>query len=823
VNYPVDLENKIGFDQIREKIKLLCSEEPARELVDLMQFSTSYKNIHQSVSQTDEFMKIWNSEDEFPIGFFGDIKQILAKAQIQGSFIDIVEIADLRKSLETIKGVIKYFKNKEDNDYPFLRKIISKVKYFPFVLDGINKILNKQGNIKDNASSTLDNIRRKIVEKQSGVHKQLGSQLKKAQNEGWVDKDADLSVRDGRVVIPVPSAYKRRIQGIVHDESATGKTSYIEPAEIVELNNEIKELKYAEKREIVNILMEFTESIKPYIDDLEKGGNILAEIDFIGAKARLSISLNSVKPIYSDIHRINWYKARHPILYLSYQNEGKKIVPLDIKLDSDNRILLISGPNAGGKSVCLKTVGLIQYMFQCGLPVPLDKTSKMGIFENIFIDIGDEQSIENDLSTYSSHLINMKYFLKNSNESTLLLIDEFGTGTEPMLGGSLAESILSELNKNKTFGIITTHYSNLKHFASSTEGIINGAMLFDNVKMQPLFVLSIGKPGSSFAFEIAAKIGLPHELLSEAAERVGEEHISFDKHLRDIERDKRYWENKRKNIRKAEKRVEYLIEQYENQITSIKKQTKNIIEEAREEAGSVISGANKIIENTIKIIKESQAEKKKTREVRKEFDKKHTDIIKNKDQVTNMPPGLKKIIKEEERLKKGIQKLKINPEKEVKQDLILRVGDKVALIGQDASGELIDINKDMGIVMIGNMKTSLQLKRLRKISNNEYKEINKPKSNIPVDQFYDVSKKQLAFSSNIDVRGHRADEALQKVADFIDEAIMLNKTELRILHGKGNGILRQLIREYLYGIDMVKEFRDEDVRFGGSGITIVFL
>ena len=823
VNYPEDLENKIGFNLIRGKIKLLCNEGPARELVDLMQFSSSYKYIHNSVNQTNEFTEICLNEDHFPSGFYGDINLILTKAGVQGSYIELMDILDLRLSLETIKSVLKFFKNKTSEDFPFLQELIVKVKFFPFVLDSINRIINKQGKLKDNASSELENVRKKITEKQSGVYKQLGIRLRKAQKEGWVDQDASLSVRDGRVVIPVPSTYKRRIQGIVHDESATGKTSYIEPAEIVEINNSIKELQYAEKREIIKILIEFTESVRPYIDELKKGGEFLAELDFIRAKALFSISLKAIMPEYSDSRKINWYGARHPILFLSYSKERKKVVPLDIKLGRNERILLISGPNAGGKSVCLKTVGLIQYMFQCGLPVPVDKNSRMGIFSNIFIDIGDEQSIENDLSTYSSHLINMKYFLKNAKENTLLLIDEFGTGTEPLLGGSLAESILSELNKCGTFGVITTHYSNLKHFASSAEGIVNGAMLFDNVKMQPLFELSIGKPGSSFAFEIAAKIGLPPGLLSEAADRVGEEHISFDKHLRDIERDKRYWERKRKNIRKAEKRIEDLIDQYNIQISSIKKQTRDILDEAREEAGSVLEGANKIIENTIKTIRESQAQKQKTREARKELNKTTSAILTNVGEKSKTTSRINKIVSQEKIIRGNLPspRKSSDEERKDKSNTIISIGDKVILIGHEACGEVLEINKNTAIVMIGNMKTSLKRERLQKISNTEFKRMNKSYSTEKDRPYYDISKKQMEFSSNIDVRGLRADEALQKIADFIDEAIMLNKSEVRILHGKGNGILRQIIREYLYGIDLIKKFRDEDVRLGGSGITVV--
>jgi len=823
VTYPEDFENKIGFHRLREQLNLYCQGEHGKDLVQNISFSLSYSFIKESINQTNEYNNIYLYEEEVPVGHFTDIRQLLSKASVQGTYLELQDIVDLKRSIETVKSFVNYFRKKTNEEYHSLKKLSSEVSIFPFVLDSINRILNKQGKLKDNASPELAGIRKTILEKQSGINKHMSVVLKKAQKDGWIDHEASLSIRSGRMVIPVPSAYKRRLGGIVHDESATGKTSYIEPAEIVEVNNVVKELYYAEKREIIKILISFTDSIRPYINELEKGDEYIARMDFIQARAKLAISMEAVRPVITEKPHINWIGARHPILYLSYKKDGKKIVPLDIRLSSDKRILLISGPNAGGKSVCLKTVGLIQYMFQCGLMVPLEANSKLGIFDKIFIDIGDEQSIDNDLSTYSSHLINMKYFIKHANQKTLVLIDEFGTGTEPMLGGSLAESILSELNKNKSFGVITTHYSNLKHFASSAEGIINGAMLFDSNKMLPLFELSIGKPGSSFAFEIAKKIGFSEDILNTAAERVGEEHINFDKHLRDIERDKRYWGRKRQNIRKAEKKIEELVELYSNKMDELDKQTKEILKEAQGEADTVLSGANKLIENTIRKIRESQAEKVKTKAARSEMHSTGEKLIKKTEEDAQI---LKKIQKIKEKEKNVREKYSIKPGAEknkVVEKLVtpISIGDKVMLIGQEVYGEVLEINDNTAVVMIGDMKTSLKKERLRRVSNNEYKQNTVRDIQIQKPEMYDVGKTRMDFNPNIDVRGLRADEALQKVADFIDESIMLNVTEIRILHGKGNGILRQLIREFIHGIDLIKEYNDEDIRFGGSGITII--
>jgi DNA mismatch repair protein MutS2 len=650
--------------------------------------------------------------------------------------------------------------------------------------------------------------------------------LKKVQSEGWVEKDMSLAVRNGRLVIPVSANFKRKIKGLIHDESATGKTAYIEPAEIVEMNNEIKELEYAEKREIIKILTRFSDSIRPYIDDLLYSYNFLGIIDFIRAKALLAQKINAIKPEIQPESCLDWKNANHPLLYLANQKEKKKVVPLDIYLNENTRILLISGPNAGGKSVCLQTVGLLQYMIQCGMLVPLMENSRMGIFNNIYIDIGDEQSIENDLSTYSSHLLNMKFFIRNADKNTLILIDEFGTGTEPTLGGAIAESILRELNEKGTFGVLTTHYTNLKHYASSIDGIENGAMLFDSHLMEPLFRLEIGKPGSSFAFEIARKIGLPEEILKEATGKVGEGPVDFDKHLKDIARDKRYWENKRSHIKKSEKKLEELIERNIKELNDIKKFRNEIIGKANEEAKELLAEVNKKIENTIRIIKETNAEKERTREARRQLETYKEKIDKNhlvKEEKTR--GEISRLEKKEQQLRKTKPHLAEKVFKQLKSsgtETDIHVGDKVKMVGQETVGEVMDINNDSYLVSFGNIITTLPEKKLIKIGNKEYHKALKKTGQTGTSR-WDIAERRSNFVSEIDVRGQRAEEALQTVMEFIDMAIVVAARDLRILHGKGDGVLRQIIRDYLKTVDLVKTFRDEHIERGGAGITVVEL
>jgi len=822
VLYPENFENKIGFDRIREMLKGGCLSNLGRNRVDKIRFSKNYTFIQTLVSQVDEFKQIMAMEEDFPLNHFFDVTDAIKKIRVEGTYLLPEELFDLKRSLETIKAILKFFKaRQEEEKYPYLQRLAINVKLYPFIFERIDRIINKLGKIKDNASPELGTIRKEINHKESTVSKRLHAILKEAQKSGIVEQDVSLSIRDGRATIPIDASNKRKINGLILDESATGKTAYIEPTEIVELNNDIRELYHAEKREIIKILTSFTNDIRPYSDDLLLAYEFMGTIDFIRSKALLANKLNGIKPVFVNRPYLQWKQAIHPLLFLSFKDENRKVVPLDIELNNDNqRILLISGPNAGGKSVCLQTVGLLQYMFQCGLLVPMHENSEIGIFQHLFINIGDDQSIENDLSTYSSHLMNMKYFIKSSNQKTLLLIDEFGSGTEPMLGGAIAESILDALNQKRTFGVITTHYTNLKHFASSAQGIENGAMLFDTDKIQPLFKLSIGEPGSSFAFEIARKIGLPEDILQSATAKIGKDHINFDKNLKDIIRDKRYWESKRESARKSEKKLEQLIANYSSELEDAEKSRKEILTKAKEEAQQMLDGVNKRIENTIREIRESQAEKEKTKQARKQL----ADF---KEQVENIDS------KEEEKIQRKIEKLK-NREKRKKEQKhpveenqkpeknpdVFEKGDKVRLHGQETAGEVLDVNGQSIMVAFGNMITTLDKKRLDKISEKQYQQMAGVDGQISSTK-WDFGEKRLNFKPEIDVRGKRADEALQAVRDFIDEALVINVGTVKILHGKGNGILRQLIRQYLETVDLVKSFHDESVQFGGSGITIV--
>jgi len=830
VIYPDNFEIKLRFDKVRELVKKQCLSSLGRDLVDEIRFSNSHRTVNRLVNETNEFKTICQEEESFPIGYFIDVRGSLEKVRIDGTYLELEELYNLKRSLESISAILRFFEKKDEDDYPYLLKLTGNVKMYSYIFERINGIITKNGRIKDNASPELQQIRSSLIQKQSNISKRMQSMLKMAQREGWVDRDVALSIRDGRIVIPIPAGHKRKIKGIVHDESATGKTSYIEPAEIVETNNEIRELEYAERREIIKILQEFTAQLRPYIDDLFRAYEFLANIDFIRAKAMFCIQVNALLPKMVNTPTLLWEKATHPLLYLTLKNEGRKVIPLNLQIDDDKRIILISGPNAGGKSVCLQTVGLLQYMFQCGFLVPMEEESKIGIYDKIFIDIGDEQSIENDLSTYSSHLMNMKHFLRNSDKDTLVLIDEFGTGTEPALGGAIAESILDKLNRKQVRGVITTHYSGLKHFASEADGIENGAMLYDSHQMRPLFQLEVGKPGSSFAFEIARKIGLPEEILKAATDKIGEDHINFDKHLRDIVRDKRYWEGKRDKIRRNDKKLNQLVEQYDKELKDASKLRKDIIEKAQEEAKQLLQNANKTIEKTIREIKESKAEKEKTRKVRKEFEETKVELTQSE-------------LEEEERINRKIQKLQNREKKKnrgAKEEVnqvkaskpvvkakkqfnpgVIEKGDNVKLDSQTSVGEVIEINNKNAVVAFGSIQTTVKIQRLTKVSKSQVKKQEKTYNQTSALVQERISKRKLNFRQDLDVRGTRGDEALQIVMNHVDEAIMLEVKEFRILHGTGSGILRQLIREYLQTVGLVRHFRDEKIQMGGSGITVV--
>ncbi|PID91238.1 MAG: endonuclease MutS2 [Bacteroidetes bacterium] len=825
--YPEHFEAKIGFNRIRELLKSHCMSEPGRERVDEAVFMQDRDEIDRALQLTEEFKAILEGDVAFPLDALYDNREALNKAAVEGSYLLSEELLALRRSLDAIRAILHFFKADEADKYPALRELCRPVKLFPFVGDRLQKILDRHGRIRDNASPGLQQIRRSLADKQGSVTKQLNKMLNKARQEGWVDADASPTYRNGRPVIPVMAGNKRKLGGLVHDESATGKTVFIEPVEVVELSNQIRELEHAERREIIQVLMAFTKDIRPYIPELLEAQDFLSVIDFIRAKALFSRRIHALRPRLKSGQEFDWQEAVHPLLYLSHKAEKKEVVPLSFRLSGDKRILLISGPNAGGKSVCLKTIGLLQYMLQCGLPVPCKAGSVFGTFAGIFIDIGDEQSIDDDLSTYSSHLLNMKYFLRHAAADTLVLIDEFGTGTEPTLGAAIAESILAELNTTGTHGVITTHYSNLKHFATSAEGIVNGAMLFDHQQMRPLYQLQVGKPGSSFAFEIARKIGLPGKVLEQASDRVGQDHIDFDRHLREILRDKKYWESKRQKIRQSEKKLEALMERYERELNESEKQRKAIVKEARQQADELLSGANKRIENTIREIREAEAEKEKTRAARKKLEdfKEKARLEKGREEQ-KVEKRLKEIrergrvleAKRPDIRRRSAQKL---ADLASSDSTSIAVGDMVRIRGQESVGEVMEINGKNCVTAFGMLKTNTRLDRLEKLGAEEARKYRTGgRSKVDLGD-WDVSSRRVRFRPEIDLRGKRADEAMDLVVDFVDEAIMVGARDLRILHGKGNGVLRQLIREYLRAVDLVEYYGDEHVDRGGAGITVV--
>lgn len=819
--YPQNFEQKTGFDKVRLLITDKCLSPLGAERVAEMNFSPDYTTIACLLEQTDEFVRILHGDVEFPASYFFDVRYSLKRIRPEGTWLDEKELFDLKRSLQTINDIVRFFRPDDDGEicYPALSALAGDILVFPQLIGKIDAILDKFGRIKDNASPTLAQIRKEISSTMSGISRSLQSILRAAQAEGVVDKDVTPTMRDGRLMIPVAPAYKRKIRGIVHDESASGKTVFIEPEVVVEANNRVRELEGDERREIMKILTEFTNIIRPMAPDILLSYEFMADIDFIRAKALFAEQIKGIKPRLEDKQQIDWYHAVHPLLYLSLQKQNKQVIPLDISLEEEKRILIISGPNAGGKSVCLKTVGLLQYMLQCGLLIPLYENSRTGVFGSIFIDIGDEQSIENDLSTYSSHLTNMKFFVKNCNEKTIILIDEFGSGTEPQIGGAIAEALLDRFNKNHSFGVITTHYQNLKHFAEDAEGVVNGAMLYDRHMMQPLFKLSIGNPGSSFAVEIARKIGLPEDVIADASAKVGSEYIDMDKYLQDIVRDKRYWESKRQNIRQQEKKLEDTIARYEQDLETVHKQRKEIMGEAKAEAQRILSDTNARIENTIREIKEAQAEKEQTKLARKALEEFKASVhvaAEDNDQIARKMAKLK----EQKERKKEKKKESAQP---VFNKEVIGVGDNVRLKGQVSAGTVMEMQGKQAVVAFGMIKSTVKLEQLEKVSKGQIKKEMQKSTFVSSQTTDDMHDKKLHFKLEIDVRGMRGDEALQTVTYFIDDAIQVGAGRVRILHGTGTGILRQLIREYLHTIPGVSHFQDEHVQFGGSGITVVEL
>ena len=837
--YPDNFEHKTGFDEIRQMLADRCICPLGVQQVDDMQFQTDFGPIEKALDETMEFVRILTEGKSFPDQNYHDLREALSRIKVVGTWLDETELLGLWRSLETISGIVEFL-SKEENQglYPNLTELAASVAVFPSITQSIAHILTKFGKLKDNASPELYRIRMDLANTSFSISRILNSILRQAQTDGYVDKDAAPTMRDGRLVLPVAPGLKRKIRGIVHDESASGKTVFIEPEEVVEANNRIRELEADERREVMRILIAFTDSIRPEIPSILESYQFMAKIDFIRAKAKLSLDFDACKPILERKTVVDWVQAVHPLLKLSLERHDKKVVPLDIDLDAKNSILLISGPNAGGKSVCLKTVGLLQYMLQCGIPVPMRPNSHAGIFKSIFIDIGDEQSIDDDLSTYSSHLLNMKNMLKHADNRSLILIDEFGSGTEPGIGGAIAEAVLSRFNRNRVFGIITTHYQNLKHFADGNDGIRNGAMLYDRHLMQPLYILQIGNPGSSFAVEIARKIGLPEDVIEDATQIVGRDYVNADKYLQDIVRDKRYWENKRQNVHQLEKQLDQQIEQHRQELESLQKERKSIIREAKERADQLIQDSNAMIENTIRTIKEAQADKELTRLARQELTE-FKDTI--DDRQANSEDELR-IQRKMERIRQSQQRReqrKLDKFKERNREQAsptpadkplnipssplkrtFNVGDTVRLNGQTQVGEVISVNKNDITVAFGQITTVVKANRLEPAEAVKAQDI-RTATYVSKQTHDDIYNRKLAFKPDIDVRGMRGDEAIQTVMHFIDDATLIGMSRVRILHGTGNGILRNLIRQYLHTVPAVKDYHDEHIQFGGHGITVV--
>lgn len=831
--YPQNFEQKIGFDQIRQLVKGKCLSTLGMERVDEMAFSDDYREIDRRLEQVMEFISILQGEDDFPSQYFFDVRPSLKRIRVEGLYMDESELFDLRRSLETIRDVVRFLRQTDDEEdeevhspYPALYELAGEVMVFPMLIARINDILDKFGKVKDNASPELLRIRRELAATTGSISRSLNSILRSAQAEGYVEKDVTPTMRDGRLVIPVAPGMKRKIRGIVHDESATGKTVFIEPAEVVEANNRIRELEGEERREIIRILTDFSSVVRPHVPALLQSYEFLAEVDFIRAKALWGMETGSGKPSLEERQVVDWFDAVHPLLQISLAKHGKKVVPLDIELTREQRILLISGPNAGGKSVCLKTVGLLQYMLQCGMPVSMNERSHAGVFRHLFIDIGDEQSIEDDLSTYSSHLTNMKNMMKYCDGQSLILIDEFGGGTEPQIGGAIAEAVLKRFNQKGTFGVITTHYQNLKHFAEDHEGVVNGAMLYDRHEMRALFQLQIGNPGSSFAVEIARKIGLPEDVIADASEIVGSEYIQSDKYLQDIVRDKRYWETKRQNIRRREKQMEETIARYERELEELDRSRKEILKKAKEDAGRLLEESNARIENTIRTIKEAQAEKERTREVRQ-------DLADFRRQVEEADKAAmeEKIARKMDRLREKQERRKERKERQGNEPSVQPVvkvkpigaGDYVRIKGQTSVGQVMELNGKNAVVMFGLMKTNVKADRLERADAPKQTNTMAKATFVSSETQDRMYEKKLNFKQDIDVRGMRGDEAVQAVTYFIDDAILVGVSRVRILHGTGSGILRTLIRQYLATVPGVADFKDEHVQFGGAGITVVDL
>lgn len=843
------IESKLAFDKIRGSIAGRCSTGYGRNRAENEEVSVDPAEIERRLGISDEMRVILMFEPSFPTSGYPDCIPFLVPLRSPFSHIDLPSLVLLRGALDMLRRILNFFNACKDGQYPLLRDMASAVISFPEVMRRIDVILDRYGEVRDNASDTLCSIRRSIREKEGAVSRRIQAILRKAQEDGVADAEASVSVREGKMLIPVSSGNKKKVPGIVYGESASGKTSFIEPMEVVELNNRLKELHFEEQREILRILTEFTDFLRPYIDDVIESQHFMGELDFILAKAVVASRFKGAKPVLSDRGELLLRQGRHPLLEEALEKEGKKIVPLDVVLTPSKRILLISGPNAGGKSVCLKTVGLLQYMFQWGMPVPASESSELPVFHDMFVDIGDDQSLENDLSTYSSHLLSMKEAVTLADDRSLVLIDEFGSGTEPAAGGAIAEEILSEFEKKGCYGVITTHYTNLKFYASNSSSIVNGAMLFDVQKIMPLFRLEIGLPGNSFAFELARKIGLPERIVHGAEERAGKDYVAVERNLRKIARNRRELEERLVRVKAADRTLDSMTEKYGKELAEIKALRKNVLDEARAQAAEIVAQANRQIERTIREIRESQAEKGKTLLVRSELKDFAASVADDSASGSEMEAKIERKMaqiierkrrQEERRAKRASGEVsaagpsvpeRVNSMKSGTQLPDDSVPDRIVpgmyvrLEDNGMCGEVVQVSGRKATVAVGDIITRVELSKLVPVSANQYRSVaksaGKKVSGISISS--SITERKLNFKPSIDIRGMHLEEAIPAVTRYIDDALMVGMTEVSILHGKGAGVLKEEIRKLLRITPGVVSFADEHVERGGSGITVVKL
>ncbi len=811
--YPPNFEEKTGFNQIREMLGEACISSLGRSYADKLSFSSNFTLIQRLLEQTEEFRQILLDNEQYPATNYFDPFHIFDRIKLEGTFAEPDELGEIRASLITIQEVIRFLekkKNEEQYKYPQLKELTENIFIDSAILNETDRIIDEKNQVRNNASQELSAIRRRKAELENQASRRINQLFSQAKKDGWVASDSELALRNGRLVIPVPVAFKRKIKGFVHDQSSTGQTAFLEPEEVFETNNEIRQLELDERREIVRILKEFADFLRPSLPDLKSAYQFLGKIDFIRAKAKVAFEMDAQKPRLTNKSALKWIRAKHPLLWLSYKKQKKHVEPLNIELNEHQRIIVISGPNAGGKSVCLKTVGLLQYMLQCGLLVPMLDYSEAGIFQKLFIDIGDEQSLENDLSTYSSHLANMKQFLKNCNNNSLFLIDEFGAGTEPRIGGAIAEAILNKLSEKNALGVVTTHYANLKVLAGKKEGVVNGSMLFDTQQMKPLYRLKTGTPGSSFAFEIARTMGIPSDVLKNAELIAGEKHVDFDRQLQDLELKKLEVEEKEKQLKSGDSFLSEMIDKYQKLNSELEQRKNEILNEARREAKIILADSNRMIEKTIKEIRESSADKEKTKKLREELDQ-----FTKQQQVDSIDPetGTRNQKKKKQKI------ISAKPVIEIEESPISK-GDYVRIKGQNTIGEVMETDTKNAMVAFGTILMKTPLKRLEKITRQS---INKLVKTTKVKYDFDINEKATEFNPNLDIRGNKVEQALIKARRFVDDAVLLGIKNLKIVHGTGDGILREALRDYLKTIHEVRRARDEHPDRGGAGCTLIEL